>query len=150
MSYSELKRERQTAVPYLLVDGVDGLIDFCREVFDAELSGRLARPEGTVMHAEVLIGDSVVMMGEPMGEFQPAPGWVFVTVDDCDAVYARALQAGGTSEMEISHMHHAGERYGGVRDPFGNVWWISSHVEDVPWDEQQRRIDALVEQELGG
>ena len=136
-------------VPYLLVKEVDALIAFCETVFRAELRGRLTRPDGTVMHAELAIGDSVVMMGEPMGEFGPAPGGLFVTVDDCDAVYARALEAGGTVEMPIMDMHHAGERYGGVRDGCGNIWWIASDTERVSWEEQQRRIDALVEQDLG-
>ena len=149
MSERTSETKRQSVVPYLMVENVDELIEFCRRVFNARLRGRLTRPDETVMHAEVTIGDSVVMMGEPMGEFGPVQAWVFVTVDDCEAVYARALEEGCESVMEITHMHHAGERYGGVRDRFGNVWWISTTVEGVPWDEQQRRILALVEQELG-
>lgn len=140
---------QQAVTPYLFVEGVDRLIDFCTEAFDAALIGRLTRPEGTVMHAEIKIGDSVIMMGEPMGELDAAPGWLFVRVADCDATYARAIGAGGESIMEVTDMYHAGERYGGVRDPLGNVWWIATAVEDVPWEEQQRRVDAMVEQELG-
>ena len=145
-----MKPERRSVAPYLLVEEVAELIEFCREVFAGRLRGRLTRPDGTIMHAEIEIGDSILMMGEPMGEFGPAPAWIFVTVEDCEAVYARALEAGGESVMEVTHMHHAGERYGGVRDRWGNVWWISTTVERVPWDEQQRRIHALVDQELGG
>ena len=149
MSENPVQSPRTSVVPYLLVDRVDDLIDFCRSVFDAELRGRLDRPDGTVMHAEVVIGDSLVMMGEPMGELGPAPAMLFVNVETCETVYERALAAGGESLMEVTNMHPAGERYGGVRDPHGNVWWISTTVEEVPWDEQQRRIDALVDQELG-
>lgn len=137
--------DRQTLVPYLLVERASDLIEYCTRAFDAQLCGRLTRPDGSLMHAELRIGDSLLMVGDPMGEFDPAPGWIFITVDDCDAVYARALEAGGTVEMEMTHMQHAGEKYGGVRDPFGNVWWIATNLEDVSWDEQQRRIDALAE-----
>ena len=65
------------------------------------------------------------------------------------AAYARALECGATPIMEVADLTHAGERYGGVQDPTGNVWWIASKVRDIPWDEQQRRMDALVAQELG-
>lgn len=146
---SPSRNRRPDVVPYLLVDRVDDLVDFARAVFHAELRGRLTRPDGTVMHVELAIGDGLLMAGEPMGEFGPTPGWLFVTVADCDRTYSRALEAGATSVMEVTDMHHAGERYGGVKDPFGNVWWISTTVDEVDWKEQQRRIDALVEQELG-
>ena len=149
MTSTESSQPRHSVVPYLLVERVDDLIAYCRDAFEARLLGRLTRPDGSLMHAEVAIGDSLVMMGEPMGELGPAPAMLFVTVDDCEAVYERALAAGGESVMEVTHMHPAGERYGGVRDAHGNVWWISTTVEEVPWDEQQRRIQALVDQELG-
>lgn len=138
-----------TVTPYLLVPDVDDVISFCVDVFEASELGRLTRPEGTVMHAEIVVRGSTIMLGEPMGEFEPAPGWIFVRVENCEAVYERALAAGGQSVMEVTEMHHAGERYGGVRDSGGNVWWISTTTEQVPWREQQRRIDALVEQDLG-
>ena len=135
--------------PYLLVEGVDGLIRFCERVFGARTFGRLVRPDGSVMHVEVEVEGSRIMMGEPMGEFGPSPAMLFVNVEQCEEVFERALEAGGESVMEVTRMHHAGERYGGVRDPFGNVWWISTSEEKVPWAEQQRRIDALVDQDLG-
>lgn len=141
---------RPGPIPYLFVDNVDQLIAFCVDVFGAELRGRLVRPEGAVMHAEVTIDGRRVMMGEPMGEFEANPAWIFLYVDDCDATYAKALEAGGTSVMEVTYMQHAGERYGGVKDPTGNVWWIAADLdESVSWEEQQRRIDALAHQQLG-
>jgi len=84
-----------------------------------------------------------------MGEFDQMTGAIFLRVADCDQVYADVIAAGATPIMEVMTLPHAGERYGGVRDPFDNVWWISTHLEDVPWAEQQRRVDALVEQGLG-
>lgn len=139
----------QDVTPYLLIDDVPGLIEWLRDAFDATENGRLTRPDGSLMHAEVQIGDSVVMLGEPMGDFDAMPSSLFVTVRDCDSVYALALAAGGTSAMEVMTMEHAGERYGGVFDPSGNIWWISSTVEDVSWEEQQRRIDDIAAQQFG-
>ena len=141
---------RPTIVPYLALDRATEFIDFAQRVFGAQLKGRLDRPDGSLMHAELTIADSLIMVGTPMGEFSAAPGWLFATVDDCDAVFAEAIANGGAEVMPLTHMHHAGERYGGVRDPFGNVWWIAATPDgSVSWAEQQRRIDALPAQELG-
>ena len=136
----------QAVIPYLLVEGATELIPFLEQAFGAREMGRIPRPDGRMAHAELRIEDSVVMLGEPMGEFPSTPGMIFLYVADCDAVYARALEAGGTSVMEVTHMHHAGERYGGVQDPCGNVWWIGTHVEDLSWEEQARRAAGLAEQ----
>lgn len=137
-----------TVTPYLLVDGVAGLIEFLVAAFDAEVKGSLTRPDGSLMHAEVQVGDSMVMMGEPMGEFGPMPASVFLYVPDCDATYQAALAAGGTSVMDVTTMEHAGVRYGGVQDPTGTIWWIGTQLEDIPWDESQYRIDAVAGQDF--
>ena len=135
--------------PYLLIEDATALIDFCTAVFDAKLLGKLNRPDGSLMHAELTIGNGTLMLGEPMGEFDEMKGAFFVRVEDCDQVYEKALAAGGTSVMDVMTMTHAGERYGGVQDPFGNTWWIATHIENISWAEQQRRIDGLVDQGLG-
>lgn len=129
--------------PYLIVPGVARLIEFLQSVFDAREQHRFDRPDGTVMHAEVRIAGQPVLMGEPTPEWPPMPGSLYVYVEDCDAVYRRALEAGGESVMEPATMPHAGDRYGGVRDPSGNVWWIATHVEDVSAEEMKRRIESL-------
>lgn len=131
-----------TVIRYLLVDGVGELIEFLTKAFDATLKSRLDRLDGSVMHVEVQIGDSVVMMGEPMAPFGPMPTSVYLYMEDCDSVFQRAVEAGGVSVMEPTTKYHAGERYGGVRDPAGNIWWIATHVEDVPPEEQARRVKA--------
>ncbi len=128
--------------PYLLVEGVEELLAFLGRAFGAEEEYRLKRPDGTIMHAEARIAGSPVMMGEPMGEFGPMPASIFLYVEDCDAIYARAIESGGVSVMAPTTMEHAGERYGGVRDPSGNLWWIATHLEDVSAEEQARRIEA--------
>ena len=145
MTTRPVPRGYTAVTPYLLVDGAARLLDFLAEAFGARESYRLQRPDGSLMHAEIRIGDAAVMLGEPMGEFGPMPGSIFLYVADCDAVYQRAVAAGGVSVMEVTHMEHAGERYGGVKDPSGNLWWIATHVEDVSPQEQMRRIEAMAE-----
>ncbi len=78
-------------------------------------------------HAEVKIGDSVVMMGEPMDDMEQMPATLYLYVDDCDASYLKALAAGATSVLEPADYPH-GDRYGGVKDCAGNVWWVTTHV----------------------
>lgn len=113
--------------PYLIVSGVTSLIPFLQKVFGAELRGEpKMRDDGSVMHAEIVIGDSVIMMGEPTEEFKSVPASLYVYVPNCDQAYASALSEGATSRMEPQDFPH-GDRYGGVQDSSGNLWWIVTH-----------------------
>jgi len=127
-----------TVTPYLLVEGADRLIEFLSTAFDAEILDRKFRPDCTVMHAELRIGDTMVMLGEASSEFRPMPASVYLYVPDCDRVYQQALAAGGESVFAIRNLP-SGERYGGVKDPCGNIWWIATHIEDVSPEEEERR-----------
>ena len=127
-----------TVTPYLLVPGVARLIDFLKQAFGAEVIERSDMPDGTVMHAMVKIGDSMVMMGEARGESKPMPGMLYLYVDDVDAWYHRAMKAGATSVRELTNEFY-GDRVGGVKDPSGNQWWMATHVEDVSPEEMARR-----------
>lgn len=120
-----------TITPYLMIPRVAALIDFLTKAFGAWEVHRMVGPVGRLMHAEVRIGNSAVMMVEPTSEFGPMPSSLYLYVEDCDAVYQRAVEAGGASVMEPTDMPFAGERYGGVKDPSGNVWWVATHIEDV-------------------
>ncbi len=135
--------ENQTIFPYIMVDNARKLITFLQSVFNAELMFKLDRNDGSIMHAEVKIGNNKIMIGEPTEQIGAMPVSLYVYVADCDMVYQAALQAGGISIMEVMTMSHAGERYGGIKDFAGNIWWIASHVEDVPLDESQRRIKEM-------
>lgn len=132
--------DNQNIFPYIVVDSVRRLIDFLQAAFNAELIYKLDRNDGTVMHAEVKIGNNRIMMGEPTEHIGAMPISLYMYVADCDKVYQAALNAGGTSIMEVTTMQHAGERYGGVKDFAGNIWWIASHVEDMTLEESQLRI----------
>ena len=136
--------DNQNIFPYIMVDGVSRLIDFLQAVFNAELTYKLDRNDGTVMHAEVKIGNNRIMMGEPTEQIGAMPVSLYIYVADCDKVYQAALDAGGTSIMEVTTMQHAGERYGGIKDFAGNIWWIASHVEDITIEESQKRIKEML------
>jgi PhnB protein len=135
--------ENQHIIPNMMVDNVSKLITFIQSAFNAELIYKLDRNDGSVMHAEVNIGNNRIMMGEPTEQFGTMPVSIYMYVKDCDQVYQSALQAGGTSMMEVKTMHHAGERYGCVKDFAGNIWWIATHVEDMTIEESQRRIKEM-------
>jgi len=123
MPANATSNDYRTVTPYLIVPNVGRLIEFLVRAFGATERMRVPRPDGSIMHAEVTIGDSIVMMGEPTAEFGPMPTTIFLRVADCDAAYRRALDAGGTAVLKPTDQPHAGERYGGVKDPSGNIWW---------------------------
>lgn len=131
-----------SVTPYLVVPGVAKLIEFLKQAFDANEIERMARPDGTVMHAQVRIGDSMVMMGEPMGDWRPMPASLYLYVENADAAYQRAIEAGGTSLMEPADQFY-GDRHGSIKDPSGNLWWIATHKEDVSPAEIAKRAAAL-------
>jgi len=106
------------------------VIDFLKRAFGAEERAKYASPEGLVQHAEVRVGDSVVEMGEAHGPYQPMPSTFYLYVPDVDAIYERALRAGATSLNAPADQPY-GDRNGGVKDPFGNTWYIATHIKDV-------------------
>ena len=129
--------------PYLTVQGATKLIDFLKQAFEAQEIERLTRPDGAIGHAEVRIGDSIVMMGEAGGEWTPMPGALYLYVNDVDATYKRALQVGAVSTMEPMDQFY-GDRSAGVKDPSGNQWWIATHKEDLSPEELAKRAQAAM------
>jgi len=130
-----------TITPYLTVSGVSKLIDFLKQTFDATETERMDLPDGSVRHAEVKVGDSMIMMGEADDPANAQTAALYVYVDDVDATYRRAVQAGAASLREPADMFY-GDRGAGVRDASGNTWWIATHIEDVAPDELKRRAAA--------
>lgn len=127
-----------TVTPYLIVQDVAGLIKFLVTVFSAKEIERLNDSQGRIMHAEARIGDSVIMMGESNS---PTPAALYIYLEDTDAAYRRALAAGATSLREPTNEFY-GDRSAGVKDAFGNQWWLATRVEKVPAEEMQRRAEA--------
>ena len=134
-----------TLTPYLIVEGVPKLINFLEKAFDAKVKHCSKRPDGTIMHAEVQIGNSIAMMGEASDQWKALPCALYMYVVDADATYKRALEAGATSLMEPADQFY-GDRNGGVKDPVGNLWWIGTHKEDVSPEEIARRAEAHTKQ----
>lgn len=119
-----------SVTPTLHVEGSDRLIDFIRRAFGAQELDRTVLPDGTIVHAQLRLGDSVLELGEPGGFVSPMPCSIHYYVDDVDAVYARALEAGATSLGAPSDRPY-GDRAAEVADPFGNHWFLATHVADV-------------------
>jgi len=124
--------------PYLIIKGVPKLIEFLEQAFDAATEMTTRRPDGSIAHATLRIGGSPIMMGEAAEEWPAMPASIYLYVPDADKAFRRALLAGATTVMEPSDQFY-GDRNGGVRDFAGNMWWISTHIEDVSPEEIQRR-----------
>lgn len=124
--------------PYLTVSDLPRLVQFLQDAFDGKPSEMVPDAEGNIRHAEVRIGDSVVMIGQARGEWAPRPGGLYLYVEDTHATYRRAIDAGAKSLMEPATQFY-GDINAGVEDPVGNWWWIATHVEDVPPEEMERR-----------
>jgi PhnB protein len=130
-----------TVTPYLTVHNAANLMEFLKKAFGATERYKLAGPKGGVMHAEMQVGDSIVMIGEAQKETDVRRTMLYVYMPDCDASYKKAVAAGAKSLREPSTMFY-GDRSGSVQDPTGNEWWIATHVEDVAPDEMERRMKA--------
>lgn len=132
-----------TLTPYLVADDAQAVIDFATKAFGATPVHRpTMRPDGKIMYAALQIGDSRLMIGSSSEHARAMPAMLYVYVPDVDAVYAAAVKAGGTSFMTPTDMFY-GDRFGGVTDSAGNQWCISTHIEDVPEEELQRRATKM-------
>jgi PhnB protein len=137
--------------PYLIVDDGDAAIRFYTEVLGAKERMRMGGPDGKVGHAELEVGDSLIMLADEhpeMGARSPktvggSPVSMHVYVEDVDAVFEAALAAGATEKSAVSDKFY-GDRSGTFEDPFGHGWSIASHVEDVPPDEMERRAAEVM------
>lgn len=116
---------------YLHSRGTDRVIAFLEQALAGEEIARFAGPNGTIQHAQVRIGDTVIELGEARGQYQPMPTAFYLYVEDADALYARAVEAGATSVQPPTDQPF-GDRNALVKDPFGNHWYIATHIEDVP------------------
>lgn len=144
MTVNPVPEGYHTVTPYLFVRGIESLIGFLKKVFNAEEIELMRRPDGSIMHAEVKIGDSVVMMGEASESASPMPAMLYLYLEDIDRVYQQALVAGATSLQEPLNEFY-GDRTAAFVDASGNQWWLAMKVEDVSKEEMQRRTDSLTD-----
>jgi PhnB protein len=140
-----------TVTPYLAVEDATEAIDYYTKAFDAKERVRMETPDGKVGHAELEIGDSLVMLSDPFPQASTKPPnelggtsvSVFIYVENVDAVVKQAVDAGAMVTMEVADQFW-GDRFGSVKDPFGHLWSIATHVEDVPPKEMAERAKAAM------
>jgi len=142
----------RTATPYLIVKGAADAIEFYQRAFGATEMLRMADPQGRVGHAEIKIGDSVIMLADE----HPAMGYrgprslggssvsILLYLEDVDGVFERAVKAGAKPQRPVANQFY-GDRSGTLEDPFGHVWTVATHVEDVSPEEMKRRAQAAMQ-----
>jgi PhnB protein len=140
-----------TATPYLVIDGAAEAIDYYKKAFGAKERMRMEAPDNRIGHAEIEIGDSLVMLSDAFPqsttkaptELGGTTAGVFLYVEDVDSVVKKAVDAGATVTMEVADQFW-GDRFGSITDPFGHSWSIATHVEDVPPEEMAERAKTAM------
>ena len=138
-----------SVTPYMALRDAAGALDFYRRAFGAELEMKLDMPDGKIAHAEMRIGDSIVMVSEENEEWgnkSPqalggSPMFLMIYVPDVDAAFVQALAAGATQVRPVEDQFY-GDRSGTLKDPYGYQWTLSTHIEDLSQEEVQRRMEA--------
>ena len=140
-----------TITPYLTVRDAARAIEFYKQAFGAEARGAMPGPDGKIMHAELRIGDSIIMLADEFPEFgslspQTTGGsgtGLHIYIEDVDAAFDRAVKAGASVEMPVADMFW-GDRYGKLKDPFGHKWSIGTHTKDMSMDEMNRGMEEAM------
>ena len=157
MAVKPIPEGYHTATPYLAVDDAAEAIEYYKKAFGAKERGRMETPDGRIGHAEIEIGDSVVMLSDPFPqattrtpkELGGTSASVFMYVEDVDAVVKQAVGAGATVTMEVADQFW-GDRFGKLEDPYGNQWGLATHTRDVPPKEMAERAKAAMAQMAQG
>ncbi len=131
-----------TVTPYLIVRDARAVIEFIERAFNGQKACILDGPGGTVMHAEIRVGDSVIMLSQGCDGYPPMPAMLHLYVEDVDRVFHQALYAGGIPALNPTNQFY-GDRAAAVVDPGGNRWYIASRVEEVSYEELEKRKQAL-------
>ncbi len=136
-----------TLTPFMMVKNAGKLIEFIKTAFGAKEVSLHRLPDGTIMHAEFQVGDSRLMLAEATDKYPAMSTIIYMYTEDCDSVYQKAIQGGGSSLREPTNEFY-GDRSCGIMDPSGNQWWIATHVEDVSPDEMKRREEEFRKQQV--
>jgi len=142
----------QSVTPYLIVDGAGAAIDFYKKAFDAVELFRMAQPDGRIGHAEIRIGNSPIMLADEFPDMEylgPAKRGgssvsLLIYVEEVDSIFKQAINAGATEQRAVENKFY-GDRMGTLVDPYGHIWHIGTHVEDVSAEEMERRAAAMQE-----
>jgi len=128
-----------TVTPWIISKDTDGVMAWLTAAFDAVEVSRLADENGVIGHAEMRIGNAMVMMFDARPDWPSTPAFLRLYVEDADAVHRQAIEAGGTSLTEVTHLFF-GDRVGRVKDPFGNLYWIQTRIEELTEEEMMARL----------
>lgn len=139
-----------TVTPYLAIRNATKALEFYEKGFGATVTYKLLMPDGRLGHAEIRLGDSVVMLADEFPEyggkapeaFGGSPVSIHLYVEDVDAFFKRALMAGARERKPVEDQFY-GDRSGQLEDPFGHLWWVATHKEDVAPEELQKRVQAM-------
>ena len=151
MSVQAIPKGYHTITPFVTVRDAARAIEFYKQAFGAKEKGVMKGPEGKVMHAELVIGDSIIMLADEFPEFgslspQSIGGsgtGLHIYIEDVDSAFDRAVKAGATVEMPVADMFW-GDRYGKLRDPFGHKWSIGTHKADLSMEEMKKGMDEAM------
>jgi len=127
-----------TVTPFLVVEGASEFIRFIEQSFDGKTTSIMKTKEDKVMHATVQIGDSQVMVSDATDRYPAGATRLYLYVNDVDTIYQKAINAKGTSLREPTDEFY-GDRSAGIRDTWGNEWWVATHIEDVDDEEMEKR-----------
>jgi PhnB protein len=150
MAVKPIPAGHHTVTPYLAIQNAALALEFYQKAFGATESYKLMMPDGRLGHAEIRLGDSVIMLADEFPEYGGkapptlggSPVSIHLYVDDVDAFFNRALAAGATERKPVMDQFY-GDRSGQLEDPYGHLWWVATHKEDVAPEEMQRRVQAM-------
>ena len=149
MNVKSVPAGHHTVTPYLAIQGAVRALEFYKEAFGATEKHKLMTPDGRLGHAEIGLGDSVIMLADEFPEYGGkapptlggSPVCIHLYVEDVDAFFKKALAAGAKERKPVMDQFY-GDRSGQLEDPFGHLWWVATHTEDVAPDEMQKRVEA--------
>jgi PhnB protein len=136
-----------TVTPLLMVSDAQGLLDFIEQGLNGKTEFKMKDNDGKIVHASAKIGDSQIMLGDVMGGYEPITAMLYLYVEDADELYKQALTFKGTKAKRELRDEFYGDRSGSVEDPWGNTWWIATHIEDVSDEELRERKSQMMSEE---
>ena len=150
MSAKAIPAGHHTVAPYLAIKDAVQALEFYQRAFGATESYKILMPDGRLGHAEIRLGDSVIMLSDEFPEYGGkapttlggSPVSIHLYVEDVDAFFKKALTAGAKERKPVVDQFY-GDRSGQLEDPFGHLWWVATHKEDIPLAELQRRVAAM-------
>ena len=147
---SAIPKGYHNVIPYIIVNNAAQAIEFYKKAFGAKEVMRFDRPDGKVGHAEIKIGDTIIMLADESPEMQAlapkayggSPVSLLLYIEDVDAVFKKAISLGATEKRPLENMFY-GDRTGSLIDPFGHIWYVSTHIEDVSQEEVRKRVAGM-------